>query len=204
MEELATITFSLASTKAVPECVIYPSEIDLTLTSDNGKYQVKTGETITLPTGEYNVVGKYTPQKNFVIGTSVYTSKIPAVSVSESIEVRSGTNTYQLTGILNSFILSVDSGEVSSWTIEGKTFDFLSDGSEWYTFVGGDLSQRNLKTTIVPRQDGYLTTTFSLTTNPAREGELVEFGKFYHLHPEEHPTQDSGIIVNFPPFSAGD
>lgn len=204
MEKVATVTFSLAATKAVPECVPYPTEIDLTLTSENGKYQVKTGETVTLPTGEYSVYGKFTPQKNFVIGTTVFTSKLPVVSVNEKVNITGGISSYQLTGVLESLILVVSSDEVKTWTIEGKTFDFLADSNEWYTFVAGDLAQRNLKTTIEPRQEGYLTTTFSITTNPAREGKVVQYGKFYHLHPDEHPTQSSGLVLSFPPFTNGD
>lgn len=210
---MVSVVFRISTeTKAFPDAIVatIPSTIPLTVTNKvtGSAFSVNTGEAVTIPVGEYSVSGRYTPKKNQnVIGTSVYLSKSPAITILQDVSVSAGVSEYSITATYQSWVLAVDSTEASLWTMDmnytATAVDFMVDGTTWWIFCTGNLASRFLVTQVVPKDtDSCTTATYNLTTSAsyaaANNGLVVQPGKWYYLHPNSATTEAAGFSINFP------
>lgn len=216
--EMVEVTFSLnQQTKAFPNAIVatLPQWMDITLTnvSTTEKITATTGELVTLPVGEYAVSGHFNPTRTQgVIGTAVYLSLQPAIYIDQNVTIYSGAVSYTLDAIYRSWVLAVDGDEVSKWTMimdyKETPVDFLLDGTTWWIFCTGEISNRFITTKVTPTDtDGHAVTTFNLATSASyaasNDGYFVEPGKWYWLHPEEATTSNSTMGLRFPDWTYG-
>ena len=217
-QQLVCVSFShTLNTKALPDAIAasMPASLPITLTSeDTGEvYKTETGKAVILPTGAYQVTGANKPRHTAeVIGSSVYLSAEPALSVSQRVEVVAGVEDYPLAAGVRSCILAVDPAEVKAWSVscngETRPVPFSVGGGVWWTYCTGDTASRLLRTEVTPTDAQHVTTTFSLTTSAAvasqTEGaRVIVPGRWYWLHPDEHPTQEGGLTLDLPEFAPG-
>lgn len=216
--QLVCVSFSAnLNTKGLPDAIAatMPETLDLTLTSEETgeKYTTTTGKAVILPVGPYQVAGANKPRHTAeVVGSSVYLSQAPALAVSQRVEVVAGVEEYRLAPAVRSCVLAVDPAEVKAWSVscngETKAVPFADGGGVWWTYCTGDTGARLLRTEVTPTDTQHVTTTFSLTTSAAvasqTEGaRVIVPGRWYWLHPDEHPTQEGGLTLDLPEFSPG-
>ena len=215
--ELVCVTFWVQGTKGFPDVITdtFPDEIGITITDkETGeKIEAVTGEAVTLPVGAYSVLGVSHPNKSQgVYGTAVYLSKAPDIRIEQDVVVSSGTKQYSLVAGFRSWVLAVDSGEVSRWTMQmdysEKDVDFLVDGSTWWIFCTGDPGDRSIQTKVYPKEEkGHAPGAYELTTTPGLAAGngwyLVEPARWYWLHPDEIETGEAGMAVRFSEWSEG-
>ena len=200
-QQLVCVSFShTLNTKALPDAIAasMPASLPITLTSeDTGEvYKTETGKAVILPTGAYQVAGANKPRHTAeVIGSSVYLSAEPALSVAQRVEVVAGVEDYPLAAGVRSCILAVDPAEVKAWSVscngETRAVPFADGGGVWW-----------------PADAQHVATTFSLTTSVAIASQtdgarVIVPGRWYWLHPDEHPTQEGGLTLDLPEFSPG-
>ena len=216
--EVAKVVFKIeVGTKAFPNVIVatFPTTLSLTVTNKatGSKFTVNTGEEVQIPVGEYSVSGKYAPKASqAVLGTSVYLSKSPAFSILQDVSIATNIEECSLTVNYQSWVLAVDSNEVSKWSMSmnynATDIDFMTDGDTWWIFCTGDLSERFVTTTITPKDiDGHTATTFNLTTSASyaasNGGYVVQPGKWYWLHPEGVTTGSAQFTFSFPTWQDG-
>ena len=187
-----------------------PESIPLTLTNKTTsvEYIVNSGESITLPLGTYEVKGGTTPQAvQFVSGTQRYLSRTPKISVEDEIELVVGQSAYSVNARYESFALGVLPSEVSKWSGRFKgniaEVSYIEADGLWWTFVTGNLDPNNLfYTTITPLAGA--DRSFSIITSGTYDGAmLVEYGKWYVLHPSGASTQSGTFDLGLPDWIAG-
>lgn len=215
--ELVSVTFCVdRGTKSFPEVIedCFPVSIPITITDkETGeKVDAVTGEAVTLPVGAYSVLGVWNPARSQAVqGTAVYLSKAPAIRIEQDVVVSSGTRQYSLVAGFRSWVLAVDSGEVSRWTMQmdhkETAVDFLTDGAVWWIFCTGDVGERSVQTKVYPKGDGYAPGVYDLTCSPGVAAEngwyLVEPARWYWLRPVEVETGEAGMGVRFWEWSEG-
>lgn len=202
-EEFATLSFGVKGvevhsfTKATADDVRaliatkIPSSVTLTLarTKTGKTYSVATGESITLPIGEYTVKGSVTPSSTTGFPRQgMWSAETAGISINEKVTVVSGTDTYALTPTFTCFAIATSEDVASfSWK-HGSASGSATD----LTFFGWD-------------NDYELSVTAKPTDYDAKDDAVFVFGgtgiqaqngKFYILHPESVTTEEGGFTFN--------
>ena len=208
-EQFATISFGMfeehSITKSTADDVRtaivsrIPSEVELTLTrSKTGKtYTVSTGESITLPVGEYTVKGSVTPSSitNFP-RSGMWAAETASVSINEKVNVVSGTDTYTLTPNFTCFAIAIGDDTASfSWAHANVT-----GSATGLMFFGWD-NNYELSVTAKPADyDSREDVRFTF----GGAGVQAQNGKFYILHTDAVTTEEGGFIFNIASWSEGE
>lgn len=215
--EMVCVTFRVdCATKSFPDVIedTFPATIPLTITDKETGEQVAavTGESVSLPVGAYSVLGIYHPAKSQgVQGTAVYLSKSPDIRIEQDVVVSSGTSQYSLAAGFQSWVLAVDSREVSRWTMQmdynETDVDFMVDGTAWWVFCTGSVGDRPVQTKVYPKGDGFAPGVYDLTGSAsvaaANGWSLVEPARWYWLHPVEVESGTAGLGMRFQEWSEG-
>lgn len=207
-EEFATISFGVVEEHSITKSTAddvratiltkVPSSVPLTLTrTKTGKtYSVSTGESITLPVGEYSVKGSVTPSSvtNFP-RSGMWAAETASVSINEKVNVVPGTDTYTLTPNFTCFAIALGDDTASfSWTHANATGSATS-----LMFFGWD---NNYELSVTAKPSDYdsredVRFTFGGT------GVQAQNGKFYILHTEAVTTEEGGFTFNVATWQEG-
>ncbi len=206
-DELATLSFGLkgvtehSMTKAYVDDVQaiiasrMPETITLQLTrTKSGKhYSVATGETITLPVGEYTVTASIAPASVAAFPRpGMWSSSTPSISINESITIVAGTSSYALTPTFNCFAIAALE-ECASYSYKHQS-------------ATGSVTGNGIKVGFFQWDNNYeLTVTAIPTDYDARDDTKFTFGgvgvhatngKFYVLHPDTVTTEEGGFTFD--------
>ena len=207
-EEFATISFGVVEEHSITKSTAddvratiltkVPSSVPLTLTrTKTGKtYSVSTGESITLPVGEYSVKDSATPSS--VTGfprAGMWCAETASLSVNEKVNVTSGTDTYTLTPTFTCFAIA-PGDDVASYSYAHGSASGSADG---LLFFGWD---NNYELSVTAKPSDY----------DSREDVRIVFGgtgvqpqngKFYILHTEAVTTEEGGFTFNVNGWTEG-
>ena len=211
-EQFATLQFSMIEEHSITKSTTdeirsaitehIPTTLDLTLTrTKTGKtYKVATGESITLPVGEYQVKGSSSPQSILNTPTkTTFVSQTAGISVDEKVNVIEGKSSYTLNPTFDCFAIVADEDVAScvyqyssdSKTIEGEGLKicFVSWHNDYQLYVTAKPADYDTKEDV--------RFIFGLA------GVNATNGKFYVLHPEDVTTEEGGFIFNINTWTEG-
>lgn len=218
--EWVTITLSLRPdydtgrfpTKGIGEEIsaALPTQMTLTLSNkvSGETFEVTTGTPIYMPTGTYSVVGRTAPTaRQYIYGTTHYTSGEPLVVVEDELEITSATTNYSVTAGYRCFVVAVNSGEVRNWTLQtGESWPAVTktEGTGvWWTFVIGDYDYDHPFRTMVTFTDGEVLDYKFHTRDASAGGIIADFGKWYLLRQAGGTPQTGAIGLHLPEWTAG-
>lgn len=213
-EDFATLSFGLkgveehSMTRASADDVRslisgrMPETIDLTLTrTKSGKtYSVTTGESITLPVGEYTVKANVKPSNltNFPrAGMSAMDT--PSLSINEKVTVVSGTDSYTLTPVFNCFAIAAPEDVASYSYAHGSASGTVSGDGIKLRFFGWD---NDYELTVTAKPADYDSKDDAVFVFGGT-GVQAQNGKFYILHPEAVITEESGFTFGLGAWTEG-
>lgn len=213
-EEYTTLRFGLEGveehsiTKATTDSVRtaiaqqIPTTLDLTLTrKKSGKtYKVTTGQSITIPVGEYSIKGTATSQtKDAFSRQSLWASTTASISIDEDVTVTTGTNSYELTPKFDCFAIVALS--------DVKSYDYAYANDRY------SASEEGIKVRFFHWDNNYELTVTAIpkdydTKDDARfifggTGVQPQEGRYYILHPEAVTTEEGGFILNTDTWTEG-
>lgn len=187
-----------------------PTQMALTLANkaSGETYEVTTGTPIYMPTGTYSVVGRTAPTaRQYIYGTTHYTSGEPLVVVEDELEINAATTNYSVTAGYRCFVVAVNSGEVSSWTLQtGESWPAVTKtegAGVWWTFVIGDYDYDHPFRTMVTFADGEVLDYKFHTRDASAGGIVADFGKWYLLRQAGGTPQTGAIGLRLPEWTAG-
>lgn len=213
-EQFATLSFGLRGveehsiTKSYVEDVRTliaantPTTVTLTLTRvKTGKnYSVATGENITLPVGEYTVKGSITPTS--VTGfprQGMWAANTASISINETVEVVSGTDTYALTPTFTCFAVAALEDCASYTYAHSNASGSVTGSGIKLRFFGWDNDYELAFTAKPVSYDTSEDTRFVF----GGTGVKATNGKFYVLHPEAVTTEEGGFTFNIADWTEG-
>lgn len=218
--EWVTITLSLRPdydtgrfpTKGIGEEIsaALPSQMTLTLANkvSGETFEVTTGMPFRIPTGTYSAVGRTSPTPlQFIYDPTHYTSYDPLVVVEDELEITSASGSYSVAAGYRCFVVAVNTGEVSNWSLRtGTTTASLvrkeGDGVGWI-FVIGDYDYDHPMRTAVTFADGEQQEYQFHTRDPQPGGIVAEYGKWYLLRQAGGTPQMGSIGLRLPEWTAG-
>lgn len=177
-----------------------PTNVELKLKSGTDTYTVQLGKPTTLPIGSYTVTGKYKPlSQSSVIGSDVYISTIPSISISDEITITPTQSNYVVNATYSCFAIVVELTETASATFvsshgEQGTIEFAKSGTLGTIFITGNLDPHYVSVTLNPVSSDNEVTTFTFKSTYSADAIYAERGKYYLLHPNEITAIDEGYI----------
>jgi len=202
---IASITSGSMDTKATAAELLatvtpntYPTLIVESTTDRNYWLEVAVGETVELPIASYRVTATYTPSRIGLAGGHEIT-ELPPYHIDETIEVKAGQESVELTGVFDCWALILDYETTASYRMDGHFYNFVNsaDGTKGVLFLATQ-TQGNPWDLIVYPQDAvnYLETTYRLGNKTA--------GRWYCFGAEQKTVQEGSFRVAFTNWEEGE
>ena len=177
-----------------------PTSVELKLKSGTDTYTAQLGQPTVLPVGTYTVTGKYKPTSQAaVIGSSVYLSTVPSISISDELNITASQSSYVVDATYSCFAIVVELSEIASATFksshgEAGTIQFAQNNGLGVIFVTGNMETHSMSVTINPISTDNEATTFTFKSSYASDAIFAENGKYYLLHPNAIEAIENGYI----------
>lgn len=184
-----------------------PGSITITLKGTN-TYTIRTGEDVSIPYGDYEVTGTYTPEATqYIYGTTRFLSESPKIVVYDNISIIEGKSEYSVNASYGSFAVGVLPSETSSWKgmfkSQENSVNCIKTQNLWWTFVTGNFNSDSPFRMTLSSESGDTKTLFLYTDSPDSDGTLVEYGKWYIFHPTDTPIGSYSFGLNTPDWTNG-
>ena len=187
-----------------------PTAMSLSLTNKaNGDtYDLTTGQPFRIPTGTYSVAGRTDPAPyQFIYDPTHYTSREPLVVVEDEVTITAEAGTYYVAAGYRCFVVGVNNGEVSHWTLRSGTMwpevARLDGTTAGWIFVIGDFDAEHPLLTKVTFPDGTEQEYHFYTRDLQAGGILAQYGRWYILRQAGGTPQYGNIGLTFPEWTAG-
>lgn len=166
----------------------------LRLEGDGGVLEVTAGESVEIPVGSYRVTGLYEPESVSYSGDCRLSAE-PRLEVDCELEVRKGTEYYDLPCSYGCWALLQEEEYVSGYKVVGKYLDLYGTGVYKVAYVWPGESFWQM--TVVPSNgDVYDETEVTV------EQSMMENGRWYSFRPGRF-MQSGGLWFDFPEWLEG-
>lgn len=188
-----------------------PQSVELKLTDGKGNaYTATTGESVTLPLGDYSVTYSYRGYSiGQLMGTSVYLTAAPTFSISDNVSVTYDGGDKTLHAQYTCTALVLDYSECTAleyYDLSASAWKGVPLTGDGYgvVFIYGDSGNRTFRLRAVTSAEGYRSNELTATTGSADGAVTLKTGKYYVIHPEEITEAEGEMGVQFGTFSAGE
>lgn len=171
-----------------------PDYVTVTLinTESNAVYSCKSNESITIPTGNYNISAEY-------VGTEYAEPNLKCDIF--NVDITREVSTISLNTYYNCYAVFALSEECVCRYVKPNTlYEIPLPQYEEY-YVGYFSDDRTF--TLSARNDSYVDTTYEFSISKVDGKTFAEFGKYYVLHPDGNPNVSSSFQINLPPMVEG-
>ena len=166
--------------------------VTLRLVGQGQDVEVRSGESVTLPVGEYAVSGHYEPEWDTRCGIAVGSE--PSFDVDCALVVRNGVDSYTVPCEYSCWALVMDGDEVREYRCDGVLLGVAGSGRYGVAYI---LDSAEWTLTVVPWDDDvYGETDFAI-----RDSDM-EDGKWY-MYSAGRLWQSGGIGIDFPDWVQG-
>lgn len=211
-EQFTTLTFGMVEEHTMTRTYVddvrtaigqrIPQTVNLTLTRDKtGKtYKVATGESITIPVGEYTVKGTAAGSSLTAFPRQgMWDSDVASIVVNEKVSVVEGTTSYTLSPTFDCFAI-VALEDVASYTYQhANTSNKADEDGIKVRFFKWDNNYELIVTAKPADYDSKDDARFVFGAG----GVTPKNGSFYVLHPESVTTEEGGFTFSFGDWTEG-
>lgn len=172
-----------------------PNYVNITLTNTDSDavFTCSSNESITIPTGNYNISAEY-------IGTEYEEPSLKCNAF--NIDITSETSIVTLNTYYNCYAIFALTEECVCRYIKPATlYEIVLPKYENY-YIGYFTDDRTF--TLDPINDTFVDTTYEMSLSDVDGKTYAEFGKYYVLHPDGNPNVSSSFTITLPPMVEGE